>query len=115
MLAAARLFAGKGYSGASISDIAREVEMTQGTLYHHFAGKEAIFYAVVERIRKTWISVVAREVVSTRNAVERLEILLDRQAMFPCERNYERRALRVHDGRLCLGNVLPAAVRSVRR
>jgi AcrR family transcriptional regulator len=82
VLAAARLFARKGYSGTSIADISSDVEMTKGALYHHFAGKEAIFFAVVERIRSTWRSVVAREVVSTRDAVERLEILLDRQAKF---------------------------------
>jgi len=82
VLAAARLFARKGYSGTSIADISREVDMTKGALYHHFAGKEAIFYAVVDRIRKTWRSVVAREVVSSRDAVARLEILLDRQARF---------------------------------
>ena len=82
VLAAAGLFARKGYSATSIADIAREVEVTKGALYHHFAGKEAIFFAVVDRIRKTWRSVVAREVVSSRDAVERLEILLDRQALF---------------------------------
>jgi AcrR family transcriptional regulator len=82
VLAAARLFARKGYSATSIADISREIDLTKGALYHHFAGKEAIFYAVVDRIRRTWRAMVAREVVSSRDAVTRLEILLDRQARF---------------------------------
>jgi AcrR family transcriptional regulator len=82
VLTAAGLFARKGYSGTSISDISREVEVTKGALYHHFASKEAIFFAVVDRIKKTWRAVVAREVVSSSNAVARLEILLERQARF---------------------------------
>ena len=82
VLASARLFARKGYSATSIADISNEVGVTKGALYHHFAGKEAIFYAVVSRIRSTWQSTVARPVVSARDSLERLQILLDRQARF---------------------------------
>ncbi len=82
VLASARLFARKGYAATSIADISAELQMTKGALYHHFESKEAVFFAVVERIRKTWRSAVAREVVSSSDAVTRLEILLDRQARF---------------------------------
>ncbi len=82
VLAAAHLFARKGYSATSIADISHEIDLTKGALYHHFAGKEAIFFAVVDRIRRTWRQMVAREVVSSRDAITRLEILLDRQAKF---------------------------------
>jgi AcrR family transcriptional regulator len=80
--AAARLFARKGYSATSIADIAGAVRVTKGALYHHFAGKEAIFYAVVEAIRKTWQDVVARAVVHNRDAIGRLEALLENQGRF---------------------------------
>ncbi len=82
VLASARLFARKGYAATSIADISAELQMTKGALYHHFESKEAVFFAVVERIKKTWRSAVAREVVSSSDAVTRLEILLDRQARF---------------------------------
>jgi len=82
VLASARLFARKGYSATSIADISDEVGLTKGALYHHFTGKEAVFYAVVERIRSTWRTTVARQVVTTRDSLERLQILLDRQARF---------------------------------
>jgi len=82
VMAAARLFSRKGYSATSIADISHAVGATKGALYHHFESKEAIFFAVVEQIRSAWRNAVARQVVSTRDSLERLEILLDRQAKF---------------------------------
>ncbi|SLN32240.1 TetR/AcrR family transcriptional regulator [Oceanibacterium hippocampi] len=45
MAVAARLFSSKGYSDASMRDIAREVGMLPGSLYYHFPSKEALFAA----------------------------------------------------------------------
>jgi AcrR family transcriptional regulator len=80
--AAARLFVRKGFSATSIADLSRAVKVTKGALYHHFASKEAIFFAVIETIRSAWRSAVAREVVGSRDAVARLETLLDSHARF---------------------------------
>jgi len=46
--AAARLFAGRGYSGTSMRDIAQAVDMLPGSLYYHFAAKEELLVAVYE-------------------------------------------------------------------
>jgi AcrR family transcriptional regulator len=45
--AALRLFARHGYAGTSIRAIAREVGLSESGLYAHFAGKQAIFDAVL--------------------------------------------------------------------
>jgi AcrR family transcriptional regulator len=79
---ATRLFVRKGYSGTSITDLAEAVEVTKGALYHHFQNKEAIFFAVIDEIRRTWRNVVARQVVGSRDALEQLERLFDQQARF---------------------------------
>lgn len=42
---ALRVFSEKGYNGASIRDIAREVGVTEGLLYHYFESKEQILHA----------------------------------------------------------------------
>jgi AcrR family transcriptional regulator len=47
--AAARLFASKGYSAASMRDIAQACDMLPGSLYYHFAAKEDLLVAVYER------------------------------------------------------------------
>ena len=46
--AAARVFAHRGFHGASMQEIAREAGWTTGAIYHHFAGKEDLFLAVFE-------------------------------------------------------------------
>ncbi len=47
--AAARVFAHKGYAGASVDDIAEEAGFTVGALYSNFAGKQELFMAAFER------------------------------------------------------------------
>jgi AcrR family transcriptional regulator len=43
---AARLFAGSGYAGVGMRDIADALDIKGASLYHHFASKEDILYAV---------------------------------------------------------------------
>jgi AcrR family transcriptional regulator len=45
-----RLFAEHGYEGTSIEAVLREAGVSRGSLYHHFAGKEALYEAVVEDV-----------------------------------------------------------------
>lgn len=53
MEVARRLFGRSGYAAVSIGDIARGVGVTRGALYHHFAGKEELFTAVVVDLFQT--------------------------------------------------------------
>jgi AcrR family transcriptional regulator len=46
--AAALVFQRKGYHGATMADIAAEVNLTAGSLYHHFPGKEELLSAVLD-------------------------------------------------------------------
>jgi TetR/AcrR family transcriptional regulator, cholesterol catabolism regulator len=46
--AAAKVFRTKGYHAATMSDIADEVGLLKGSLYHHFESKEALLYLVVK-------------------------------------------------------------------
>ncbi len=48
--AARRHFARHGYSGAEIGRIAADARVTTGAVYHHFAGKRALFQAVAEQL-----------------------------------------------------------------
>jgi len=47
---ATRLFAAHGYDGTSIETVLAESGVSRGSLYHHFAGKDALFWAVLEDI-----------------------------------------------------------------
>ena len=46
--AAARVFARRGFHGASIQEIAREAGYSTGAIYWHFSGKDDLFLAVYE-------------------------------------------------------------------
>ncbi len=46
---AARLILDKGFAATSMRDIASAVGIKAGSLYHHFASKEEIFTAILER------------------------------------------------------------------
>ena len=49
LAAAARVFCAQGYHGATMQDISRAVDLTPGSLYHHFTGgKDAILIAVLQ-------------------------------------------------------------------
>lgn len=45
---ALKLFSQRGYGGVSIREIARAVGIRESSLYNHFAGKRAIFDAIVD-------------------------------------------------------------------
>ncbi|HSK61481.1 MAG TPA: helix-turn-helix domain-containing protein [Actinomycetospora sp.] len=48
LVAARRVFAERGYGPASVEEIARTAGVSVGSVYVHFAGKEALFTALVE-------------------------------------------------------------------
>jgi len=47
---ATRLFTERGYDGTSIEAVLAESGVSRGSLYHHFPGKEALFWAVLEGV-----------------------------------------------------------------
>ena len=53
---AEQLFAEKGFDNASTNDIINKIGIARGTLYHHFASKEEILDAMVERMTSRSIS-----------------------------------------------------------
>jgi len=48
LMAATELFARQGYHKTTITDIAQEVNLTSGAVFHHFPSKEALLEAVVD-------------------------------------------------------------------
>ncbi|MBX3061764.1 MAG: TetR family transcriptional regulator [Anaerolineae bacterium] len=64
LLAAAAVFQERGYQGATMADIAAKVNLTAGSLYHHFpAGKRDLLLAVLN----TGIETVLAEVQAILN------------------------------------------------
>jgi AcrR family transcriptional regulator len=47
---ATRLFAERGYEGTSVEAVLDEAGVSRGSLYHHFATKQALFEAAVDEV-----------------------------------------------------------------
>ena len=60
---ATRLFAEHGYEGTSIEAVLSAAGVSRGALYHHFAGKEALFEAVVSAVSEQ-VTAELTEVIS---------------------------------------------------
>jgi AcrR family transcriptional regulator len=61
LAAAARVFARRGYSGASITDVAQDAGYTHGAVYSNFESKEDLFLALYER----WVAERVAEIEAT--------------------------------------------------
>jgi AcrR family transcriptional regulator len=57
------LFAEHGYEGTSIEAVLTAAGVSRGALYHHFAGKEALFRAVLEALAER-IAVEQTQIIS---------------------------------------------------
>lgn len=63
--AAARLFCEKGYEGTSVRDIAREVGITEGLIYHYFPSKADLIVACWNHYQ--WHSPILRAIESAED------------------------------------------------
>ena len=81
LLAASRLFAEKGFAGTTVRDIAAEVGILSGSIFHHFKSKEEILCEVMcAVIEKALVGfdeelVVAKSLEDELHTLIRLELL----------------------------------------
>ena len=71
MLAAAEVFRAKGFHGASMEELCAAADMSPGTLYNYFPGKDAIIKALVEAELEHYAAVV-RRLMGSPQALEQL-------------------------------------------
>jgi AcrR family transcriptional regulator len=76
LLGAAReLLARDGYAATSLDEVVARAGLTKGALYHHFAGKQALFRAVYEQELRRMIAMIEDRASKgrSRTAWERLQ------------------------------------------
>ena len=76
MSGAAELFSVRGYQASTMRDIARSCEMLPGSIYFHFANKEALLVAVYEEGVRRLTERVQAAVMGVSDPWERLEVML---------------------------------------
>lgn len=52
--AAAELFGERGYDAVSLEDVAERLDVTKGSLYYYFAGKDELGTAAIETLGNEW-------------------------------------------------------------
>ena len=82
--AAARLFFTRGYGGTSIQDVADEVGILKGSLYHHIDGKDDLLVAVIDEVHDAAMARLERAEQMGGPVVERLLWFLRDHAVYNC-------------------------------
>ncbi|RMH61318.1 MAG: TetR/AcrR family transcriptional regulator [Zetaproteobacteria bacterium] len=76
LTAASRRFADYGYAKTTMAEIARDAQMSAGNLYRHFASKEAIAVAAIERQLATKLEVGIRAAAAEQDPLHALKAFL---------------------------------------
>ncbi|OKH13376.1 TetR family transcriptional regulator [Fischerella major NIES-592] len=71
------LFAQKGYAAITMREIAKELGVSTGTLYHYFPNKEALFLQLVEEQTRQDILNFFAEAGDAKNLAERIKALMN--------------------------------------
>lgn len=102
VLAAARAaFGRKGYTQTSVDEIAAAARVTKGAVYHHFAGKEALFRAVYAEVEAEAQARTAGAVDRGRSAID--QIVAGVNAYLDVALDEEIRRITLVDGPAVLG------------
>jgi AcrR family transcriptional regulator len=92
--AAEEVFAEKGFTPASLDDIARAAGYTKGAIYKHFATKEDLFLAVSERYWRRYFDNFAEVMSKSRQIGAReLDEIAKRWRQLSRDRGAEHAAL----------------------
>lgn len=78
---ARKVFLEKGFYGATIDDIAKEVGVVRGTILHYFKSKEFLMAAVLENVGKEFnpalASIVERHEISVKERIDKIFALCE--------------------------------------
>ncbi len=72
---AARVFAERGYAETSVAELAEQLGLATGALYHYFDGKQELLIAICDELTEPLL-VAARELDNRGSASERLRALV---------------------------------------
>lgn len=77
---ALRVFAERGYDGASMDDVARAAGITKASIYHHVPGKEALLERGLTRALDALFTILDEPGSAEGTAIERLRHIVRRVA-----------------------------------
>jgi AcrR family transcriptional regulator len=81
---ALRVFAERGYDGATMDDVARAAGITKAGIYHHVTGKEALLARGLDRALAALQAILAEPAANRGRAAERVRFIVRRVAETAC-------------------------------
>jgi AcrR family transcriptional regulator len=81
---ALRVFAERGYDGATMDDVARAAGITKASIYHHISGKEALLGRGLERALTALQAILDEPDANRGSAAERVRVIVRRVAETAC-------------------------------
>jgi AcrR family transcriptional regulator len=94
--AAARIFHAKGYAAASIQDVADELGMLKGSLYHYIDSKQDLLFAIIEDVHRRTMEELEQWLALEADTMMRLRTFLHGQVLTYC-RNVQRVGVFLND------------------
>ena len=98
---AQELFTEHGYANTSLDAIVAGARVTKGALYHHFAGKQALFEAAFERVEREASIAIHEQIKGERDPWEKARTGL--RAFLEVVRDPTYRRIVIQDGPAVLG------------
>ena len=86
--AARRVFARKGFTGATVDEIAESAGLAKGTIYLYFHSKRGIFRAVLERSLAVLLDETARGLSAAATPAEKIRAFIRTRVCY-AERNHD--------------------------
>ena len=77
IVACLQLFARRGFHNTSISDIANSAGITKGAIYWHFENKEALFAAILDKMRHNYQRMVLQHVDEVDSPLDKIDKLFE--------------------------------------
>jgi TetR/AcrR family transcriptional regulator, cholesterol catabolism regulator len=112
--AAVEIFYERGYADATVQDIADELGILKGSLYHYIETKEDLLFQLIEEVHAQVQRILEEvEAEEALGPLERLELYVRRQVEYNIE-NLKRISIYYHDRGRLTGERL-AYVKSARR
>jgi AcrR family transcriptional regulator len=95
--AAAKVFSERGYAKASVQDIADELGILKGSLYHYIRVKEDLLFWLLEGVHRDVHEILIEIMeIEDMDPLERLALYVRRQVLYLLE-NIERVSIYYHD------------------
>ena len=76
--AAQRVFAGKGFQAATISDIAKKAKVSEGTIYEYFSSKEELLFSIPAETIQQYLDKNLEILQHIQGAANKLRFLIHR-------------------------------------